>query len=238
MADSAWMGATPITAIATQVDTRVVTNTARADSPEREDNMRRANRVVVSNTAQGLVATFYKTHNKVGTITQAEGYEPSADAKTKTAQREEFRKWAITKAEDVGVAWIPEYQSQSWERKYWKYETDEQVEEDAITLMEYTIDKVCSGCKYQAKVKEIKLDSIVPNESNLSYVEFGKYAKNGNWAVATVNLDVTAEIQGVEISIIYPIEMRSGQLTKIKLTKNDIDAMIADCGVDELPKAE
>lgn len=192
--------------------------------------MKRANRVVVSTTETGMVATYYKTHTVVGKLAETDGYKPSEDAKTNTAKREEFRKWAIANAEKADVAWIPEYQEQSWNRKYWKYETDEQVEEDAIELMKFTISKVCKGIKYDAKVKNIELDSIVPNESNLSYVEFGKYVKNGNWAVATVNLDVTAEIEGTEINIIYPIEMRSGQLTKIKLTKSDIDTMIEDSG--------
>lgn len=193
--------------------------------------MRRANRVVVTTTDNGMIATYYKTHVVVGEMRESEGFKPSKDTKTNTAKREEFRKWAMENANKAGVTWIPEYQMQSWNRKYWKYETDEQVEEDAIELMRYTIAKVCEGCKYKAEVKEIVLDSIVPNESNLSYVEFGKYTKNGNWAVATVNLDVTAKIQDTEINIIYPIEMRSGQLTKIKLTKQDIDGMIADCGV-------
>ena len=70
-------------------------------------------------------------------------------------------------------------------------------------------------------------------KSNASYIENGRYLKNGNWAVAQVNLEVVCTIEGTSIDIIYPIEMRSGQLTKIKLTKSDIDGMIADSGMIE-----
>lgn len=196
----------------------------------------RANRVVVSATDDNMVADFYKTHKHVGTITSSDiGFKASST--TKNGIREEFRQSAIQHTEEFGIAWIPEYQTQSWDRQYWKYETDEQVEEDAIELMKYTINKVCEGCKYQAHVESITLDSIIPMESNLSYVENGKYLKNGNWAVAQVNLEVKCTIQDTDIDIIYPIEMRSGQLTKIKLSKSDIDMMIADDGI-ELPQAE
>lgn len=196
----------------------------------------RANRVVISRTGDDMMAKFYKTHTHVGTISSSDiGFKASATSKG--GIREEFRQLAISHAKDYGIEWSPEYQAQAWDRKYWKYETDAQVEEDAVTLMEYTINKVCEGCKYQAHVDSITLDSITPMESNLSYVENGKYTKNGNWAVAQVNLEVKCTIQDTDVDIIYPIEMRSGQLTKIKLTKSDIDGMIADNGI-ELPVAE
>ena len=94
--------------------------------------------------------------------------------------------------------------------------------------MEYTIHKVCEGCKYQAHVDSITLDSITPMESNLSYVEDGKYTKNGNWAVATVRLAVEMELDGKTEEISYDIEMRSGQLTKIKMAKDEFKAMVAE----------
>ena len=194
----------------------------------------RANRVAVEAVADKVfIATFFKTHRQVGTINSADTDWEYVDADNRTTNRENFRKYAISKAEEIGVEWMPDYQAQAWNRKYWKYENDNQVEEDAIELMRYTINKICTGCKYDVEVKEITLDSIVPMESNLSYVEKGKYIKNGNWAVAQVNLEVEMEINGIGLDIIYPIEMRSGNLTKIKLTKLDIDAMIEDTGVVE-----
>lgn len=196
--------------------------------------MKRANRVAITRTETGYQADFYKTHNKVGTfeVTDAE-WQPSEDA-NKNKAREEFRAFAVSHAEDIEVDWKPELQQQAWDRKYWKYETDQMVEEDAIELMRWTIMDTCKKCKYDGEVTEIALDGINPVVSKLTYVEDGKYAKNGNWASAQVDLDVEMVINGTPINIIWTIEMVSGQLKKIKLTKSDIDQMVADAGAEEL----
>lgn len=188
----------------------------------------RANTIKVTTDVEtGLMtATFYKTHKEVGHIT-SEGWNPDNGLKNKTAIREAFRAWAITQADGIGVDWNPEYQQQSWNRKHWKYETDEQVEEDAVELMRYYITNLCS--KLKLTDLKITLDNIVPNnDDGLSYTEFGRYSKNGNWCSATVNLEVEATIDGTDVDFIYPITMKSGQLTKVKLTQKDIKEMLAD----------
>lgn len=192
--------------------------------------MTRANRIAIRTELDGtMTARFMKTHKEVGTVnSKGCGWQSPAGLKTATAKRESFRQWAADHAEEYGVLWQPEYQAQSWERKYWRYETDEQVEEDAKTLMEWTIRTVCEKCKFHATVEDIRLDQIVPMDSPLAYVEDGRYTKTGNWAVARVDLEVNCTIEGTPIEIIYPIEMRSGQLTKVKLTREEIAQMIAD----------
>ena len=155
-----------------------------------------------------MVATFYKTHDKIGEISDA-GFKPSKEDLTATTKREEFRQWAIGQASKHGIDWKPELKEQAWARKYWKYETDSQVEEDAIELLGLTIRKTCKGIGYEVEDIEIALDSIVANKSSLSYVENGKYLKNGNWAEAQVNLEVSMKINGAEIQIIWAIEMSS-----------------------------
>lgn len=192
--------------------------------------MTRANRIAIRKETDGtMTARYMRTHKEIATTNTADnGWTAPEGLKTATARQEAYRQWAAEHAEDYGVLWQPEYQAQSWERKYWRYETDEQVAEDAQTLMEWTIRTVCEKCKYHATVEHMELDSIVPQDSPLAYVEDGRYVKNGNWAVATVNLEVQCTIEGTQIDIIYPIEMRSGQLTKIKLTKAEIEQMIAD----------
>lgn len=195
-------------------------------------NTNRANRVVVQTNDNGTyTAVYYRTHAVVGSINSTDGWTAPTGKATSTTKRESFRAWAIEHAADAGVDWNPEYQQQSWERKYWKYETDEQVEEDARELMAWTITQACKKFKHTAEVVSITLDSIVPNDSNLSYVEFGKYTKTGNWAVATVNLDVEVIIDEVTVNVIWAIEMRSGQLTKVKITNADLKAMMEDAGV-------
>lgn len=188
----------------------------------------RANRVVVRAEAEGFVAEFYKTHKSIAIVASEDTDWVADKTHNPTQRREAFRTWVQTHADEFGVDWSPEYQAQAWERKYWKYETDEQVEEDAITLMQWTIKNLCEKVGLEVQMGNMALDSIVPMTSPLSYVENGKYTKNGNWAVAQVNLEVKATIDGSEIDIIYPIEMRSGQLTKIKLSKDELQAMVAD----------
>lgn len=190
--------------------------------------MARANRVVVRTEANGYVAEFYKTHKSIAVVASEDTEWVADKTHNATQSRESFRTWVQAHAEEFGVDWIPELQQQAWDRKYWKYETDEQVEEDAIELMGWTIRSICEKVGLEIEIDSIVLDSIVPMDSPLSYVEHGKYTKNGNWAVAQVNLDVTATIEGTEINLIYPIEMRSGQLTKIKLSKDEILMMVAD----------
>ena len=193
--------------------------------------MARANRVVVRVEADQYVAEFYKTHKSIAVVEQADTNWVADKTHNSTQARESFRTWVQNHAEEFGVDWSPEYQQQAWDRHYWKYENDAQVEEDAIELMAWTIRKVCEGCGLEVRMGEMALDSIVPMDSPLSYVEHGKYTKNGNWAVAQVNIEVRCSIEGTDIDIIYPIEMRSGQLTKIKLTKDEIKAMVADSKV-------
>lgn len=191
----------------------------------------RANRVVVRAEADGYVAEFFKTHKSIAVVMSEDTEWVRKADHNPTQAREDFRTYVQTHAEEYGVAWLPEYQQQAWDRHYWKYETDEQVEEDAIELMRWTIVSICEKCGLAVDMGAMALDSISPMESPLSYVENGKYVKNGNWAVAQVNLEVKCTIEGSEIDIIYPIEMRSGQLTKIKLTKDIIMEMVADSKV-------
>ena len=190
--------------------------------------MARANRTIIRTTEHGYEAEFFKTHKSIAVVSSEDTEWTRNEEHNPTQAREDFRTWVQNNAEEFGVDWIPELQAQSWDRHYWKYETDEQVEEDACTLMTWTIHKLAEATGYDLEVSAISLDAIVPNNSELTYVEHGKYVKNGNWAVATVNLNVTLRWEDEEQEIIYPIEMRSGQLTKIKMNKMEFKAMVAE----------
>lgn len=190
--------------------------------------MARANRVVVRTENNGYVAEFFKTHKSIAVVEQSETSWVADKTHNSTQARESFRTWVQNHAEEYGVDWIPELQAQAWERKYWKYETDEQVEEDAYTLMAWTIHRLADATEYPIEVTGVKLDAIVPMDSPLSYVENGRYTKNGNWAVATVRLAVELTWDDQVEEIAYDIEMRSGQLTKIKMNKEEFKAMVAE----------
>lgn len=191
--------------------------------------MARANRVVVRTEADGYVAEFFKTHKSICMVASEDTEWVADESHNATQKREAFRTWVQNNASQFGVDWSPEYQAQAWERKYWKYETDEQVEEDARTLMKWTIHKLANATNYPVIVTNVRLDAMVPVESPLSYVEDGRYTKNGNWAVATVRLAVEMEWDGEQTEeIAYDIEMRSGQLTKIKMRADEFKAMVAE----------
>lgn len=190
--------------------------------------MARANRTTVRTTTTGFEAEFFKTHKSIMVVASEDTEWTRNKDHNPTQAREDFRTWVQTHADEFGIDWSPELQAQAWDRHYWKYETDEQVEEDACTLMTWTIHKLAEATGYDLEVAQISLDAIVPNESPLTYVENGRYTKNGNWAVATVNLNVTLNWNGDEEEIIYPIEMRSGQLTKIKMNKAEFKAMVSE----------
>lgn len=229
---------TEVVEVVEQKSKKRATKKSKKEENKEETNMTannkvgaRANRVVVRTEGAGYVAEFFKTHKSIAVVfSEDTGWKRDKDHNP-TQARESFRTWVQANSSEFGVAWIPELQAQAWNRKYWKYETDSQVEEDAIELMGWTIRSICEKVGLEVTIDNITLDSIVPMESPLSYVKNGKYTKNGNWAVAQVNLEVKATIEGSEIDIIYPIEMRSGQLTKIKLTKGEIEAMVADSKV-------
>lgn len=206
---------------------------------------KRANRVAISKTADGWHADFFKTHDLVGSAdSQNTDWKP--EGLSQTADRESFRAWVVKNADIYGVAWQPELQPQAWDRKYDKYENNEQVERDAAELMWWTVASLAEKCKYRAVLKKISLDSIVPMHQTtkgnpISYVTEGKYDKNGNWAWADLQMEVHVEINGADIDIIYPMQIISGQIKKITLSKTDIDQMIKDAGyqpVDETKDAE
>ena len=190
--------------------------------------MTRANRTVIRTIGNEFEAEFFKTHKSITVVASCDTEWTRNKDHNSTQAREDFRTWVQTNASQFGVDWSPEYQQQAWERKYWKYETDAQVEEDAYTLMAWTIRKLADATNYPIQVTDVRLDAMVPMASPLSYVEDGKYTKNGNWAVATVRLAVELTWDDEVQEIAYDIEMRSGQLTKIKMNKDEFKSMVAE----------
>jgi hypothetical protein len=206
--------------------------------------LKRANRIAVSKTDEGFKADFFKTHDPIASV-NSKNTDWKPNGLSLTADRESFRAWVVANAEVYGVNWLPELQQQAWDRKYDKYETNAQVEEDASELMWYTVSQLCEKCSYRARLKKISLDSIIPIHQTtkgnpILYCTDGKYDKNGNWAWADLQMEVHVEINGADIDIVYPMQIISGQIKKITLSKKDIDQMIKDAGyqpVDETKDA-
>lgn len=177
--------------------------------------MERANRITVETTEQGYVAHFYRTHKHIEDIRiDTENAEHS----------NELREWARTQAillcAEHGIEWKPELQAQAWDRKYNTYETEEQIAEDTTTLVTPAIERLVSKCKYNTTLVGIEVSAITPKQSNLSYIENGRYTKNGAWCCADIELLVTVKSSYFEdaLEIRYNAELKSGQICKPKTT--------------------
>lgn len=186
-------------------------------------SVERANRVSVQATEQGYVARFYRTHKLVAEIqSQDTAFEPAEDA-NKTVQREAFRAYTIEHSAEYGVSFDNGKAEQAWDRKYQAYATDEQVSEDAITLLTPMISRLVEKCKYQVSLAEIQILSVDAEDTNFSYIEDGRYASNGNWAWADITMQVVLD-EGIELE--YHMALKSGQICKPKLTIAEFEDML------------
>lgn len=189
--------------------------------------MTRANRVTVQTTENGYEARFYRTH-KMLTVVASQDTEWKADENANaTTNRESFRTWATEHAEEYGISWNPAQQKQAWERKYNTYLTDEQVAEDALTLVEDAISRLADKSRYDMEIMSMDVSAVTAKESPLSYVEDGRYTKSGAWCVADIEVTIMVNIGGNEMEMLYNMEMKSGQICKPKTTIAEWNEMVA-----------
>lgn len=189
--------------------------------------MTRANRVTVQTTESGYEARFYRTH-KMLTVVASQDTEWKADENANaTTNRESFRTWATEHAEEYGILWNPAQQKQAWERKYNTYLTDEQVAEDALTLVEDAISRLADKSRYDMEIVSMDVSAVTAKESPLSYVEDGRYTKSGAWCVADIEVTIMVNIGGNEMEMLYNMEMKSGQICKPKTTIAEWNEMVA-----------
>lgn len=203
--------------------------------------MTRANRVTIQSTDNGFKGVFYRTHTKLATIESADTAWKADPNANSTTNREGFRSWLISNADAYEIAWAPELQTQAWARKYNVYETDEQVSEDAVTLVMEAIERLAVKGKHTLDCIDITVDSIVPKQTTLTYVKNGRYEKNGAWCMAEISLTISAILYGQQIEIPYTMEMVSGQIKKPKTTIADWnEILLNEIGLQniEIPSKE
>lgn len=203
--------------------------------------MQRANRVTVQAQADGYVATFYRTHKVLAKVVSRETSWQADSKANSTAQREAFRQWCTDHSAEYGVDWNPEQQTQAWARKYNRYMTDEQVYEDAITLVEERLYELAEKCRHDMEIVSINGGAVTPKDSTLSYVEDGRYSKDNAWCVADIELTLQIHIYGTDMEMPFTMEMKSGQICKPKTTiaqwTEQVSREMDMQGIDE-PKAE
>ena len=175
--------------------------------------MKRANRVTIEATDKGYVAHFYRTHKHIGDI-EVE----TVDGNHSVEGRENARRFAIGQCPQYDIEWDSGKATQSWDRKYNTYMTDEQVSEDTITLITPALDRLAEKCKYDMEIAGIEVTAVSPVDTDLTYVEDGRYTKSGAWCMAQIEVSITVEIAGQTMDMVYMVNMKSGQICKPKTT--------------------
>lgn len=180
--------------------------------------MKRANRVTVQTIENGYKATFYRTHSIIATVESTDTeWQADADANS-TTNRENFRQWVTDNANSFNVEWSPAKATQAWDRKYNTYMTDGQIAEDTITLITPALDRLAEKSKYDMEIAGLEVIAVYPVDTDLGYVEDGRYTKSGAWCMADIEVSVAVEIAGQTMYMIYMASMKSGQICKPKTT--------------------
>ena len=180
--------------------------------------MKRANRVSIQTIENGYRATFYRTHKTIGQIDSMDtAWQANADANS-TTNRESFRTWVCEHSAEWDIEWDSGKATQAWDRKHNTYMTDEQVSEDTITLITPALDRLAEKCKYDMEIIGIEVTAVSPVDTDLTYVEDGRYTKSGAWCIAQIEVSITVEIAGQTMDMVYMVNMKSGQICKPKTT--------------------
>jgi hypothetical protein len=209
----------------------------------------RANRIAIQTTEQGYRADFYRTHKHLATLASEDTTWVADETANKSAQREDFRKWAIDHAEVVGILWNPNDLRTEDNRRIAKYETDEMLKEDATAMLIADLIDLTAGCGLGVDYVSLTADLITPmtktakgyDLSKMGVID-GKYEKTGNWAWAEIEMTLTLTKEGQEIYYTTKIQLVSGQLKKPHITKTsfteDIKQSLKEIGLWEEPTKE
>lgn len=223
------------------------TNETKKTTTETAD-LTRANRISIQVTDTGYRADFYRTHKHIATmLSGATLWEADKEA-NKSAQREDFRRYAIEHASDVGVLWNPSDMRTADNTRLAKYETDEMLKGDAVAMLWSDLYDLTQGCNLGVEFGVLTADLITPmtktakgyDLSKMGVID-GKYEKNHNWAWAEIEMTLTLTKEDQEIYYTTKIQLVSGQLKKPHITKTsfteDIKQSLKEIGLwQEEPK--
>lgn len=191
-----------------------------------ENKMERANRIAIQTTEEGYKADFYRTHKKLATLFSEETQWVADESMNKSAQREDFRKFAIEHADMAGILWNPADLRTDSNKRIPKYENDGLLIEDTTKLLWDDLWNLAYSCYPDLEWKGIAVDGITPmahsakgtDLSKLGITE-GKYNSTGNWAWAEIEVTLTLAKGEQEIYFMTKAQLVSGQLKKPHITK-------------------
>lgn len=191
-----------------------------------EVKLERANRIAVQ-TVEGIYrADFYRTHKKIASIMSNEtGWEMDSTM-NKSAQREDFRRFIIEHAVEIGIDWKPQDLRTEENKRFPKYTDDATLKLDVELMLTGDIYELVAKCPHGIVFKEISADYITPVERSSKGTDLtklgvidGKYEKSGNWAWADVEVVVTLIKDNEEIYYNTKVQLVSGQLKKPHITQ-------------------
>lgn len=191
------------------------------------NELTRANRIAVETKDGKFVGRFYRTHKMLVEINDAQTDWTPNEESNATQNREAFRIYLTEHANEFGIMWHPAKAEQAWERKHNIYMNDEQVAEDAMTLLRPSIERLADKCKFDMTIVSTEVTAVTPKESTFTYVENGRYIKSGAWCMADIEVTVTAMVSDYEVEILYSMEIKSGQICKPKTTIAEWNEIVA-----------
>ena len=206
---------------------------AEAQTSNPTTSLVRANRIAVQVTTTGLKADFYRTHKKLATLLSDESGWEADDSMNKSAQREDFRRFAIEHSADIGILWQPQDLRTEENKRIAKYESDESLKVDAVNMLTNDIYELVAKCPYGVSFINMDAEWITPvthsakgtDLTKLGVIE-GKYEKSGNWAWADVEMCVTLTKDGQETYFFTKVQLVSGQLKKPHITQTSFNEAI------------
>lgn len=197
--------------------------------------MTRANRVAVQSIEGIYRADFYRTHKKVATMVSTETGWEADESMNKSAQREDFRKFAIEHAGEVGILWQPNDLRADTNKRIPKYTDDEVLMVDAKTMLTGDILQLVNKCPHGVTYTGHEVDCITPvmvsaKGTDLSKLGIlgGKYEKSGNWAWADLEVVITLTKNGQEVYYTTTMQLVSGQLKKPHITQTSFNESIKE----------
>lgn len=213
----------------------------------------RANKLTVKVDGNGnLVADLFRTHKHIATIKVEEtGFVPNPDS-TKSAIREDFRKFVAEHAADWGIDYDPTDRRTEANLRKATYKTEADVIEDAIAMVtpdiEAFIAKMPNGnliTNWVIGVESLTAKTKTSKGTDLALmgIEDGRYVSNGNLAWFDIEGLVTMKCGNTEIYQTIQMELVSGQLKKFRMTQTQWNtettkSMVEAGLVEEKPKAE
>lgn len=193
------------------------------------NNLVRANKLTVKVDGNGnLVADLFRTHKHITTIKAEDtSFKPNPDS-TKSAIREDFRKFVAEHAADWGVDYDPIDRRTEANLRKATYKSEVDVIDDAIAMVTPDIETFIAKMPHADMVSDwaIDIDSLTPKTQTskgtdlaIMGIENGRYSSNGNLAWFDIEGLVTMNCGGTEIYQTIKMELVSGQLKKFRMTQ-------------------